>query len=858
MHLRHVLFALGILAVVAFAAGGFWSRPASASNTTGIATGAFHSCAFDHTGRVSCWGDNSSGQLGDGTNDDSTTAVEVEGLQGVLAIAAGRLHTCAITKVGGVVCWGANSDGQLGDGTTTSSNVPVDVDDFPIPDFVSELALGMNHSCARRTSGEVKCWGQGSGGQLGDDSTSSSTTPVYVCDVGATAPCSPGNSNVLTGATSLASGWKHSCAVVAAGAVKCWGWNNAGQLGDDQDCGTGACTTPVDVCADAACATNLTGATDVVAGAFFIRGFSCAVTGSGGVKCWGDNSSGQLGDDKQCGNACVTPVDVCANSACTSNLSGISTISAGGDVFRGHTCAVTTGGLAKCWGGNSFGQLGDGSECIDTQTFCTTPVDVCGKDAETPCTSGDMNLLSDLTEISAGGLHTCALNSDGEMGCFGENGQGQIGDDTTTNRDIIVDIVGLWLEASAITAGDHSCAVTTTGGLQCWGPDGEGQLGADTTSQCGGAPPVDCSTIPLDVSGLGSGVDQVGAGDAHTCIVTTAGAAKCWGDNSSGQIGDGTTTQRDTPVAVTGLGSGVASISVGGSHTCAMTTSGGVKCWGENGDGQLGDGTNADRHTPVNVVGLTSGASAIAAGGRHSCAIATGGTSNVRCWGDGTSGQLGQGQFASSNTPLNVRWQDLGGSANILTAGGAHTCARVTINFIVKCWGDGSSGQLGINSKQSWSVPKQVSGMGNGSGVQQISAGGEHTCAVVSTDVKCWGDNSTGQVGDNTTTQRDEPVLVLEDAPNVAAGLDHTCARTNEDGIMCWGKNSFGQVGDGSVTERHFPQEVLDLFPKPLPSCGPGASGVDFLLMLVPVAGLVATASWRWRRGFKGVAKEKR
>ena len=346
---------------------------------------------------------------------------------------------------------------------------------------------------------------------------------------------------------------------------------------------------------------------------------TCTLTTSGGVMCWGENSNGQLGDNTTTQR--TTPVNVSGLTG------GVSAISAGAK----HTCALTTGGGVKCWGLNSTGQLGDNSI-----TQRNTPVDVSG-------------LTSGVTAIATGDFHTCALTTGGGVKCWGDNSNGQLGDNSTTQRNAPVDVSGLTSGVTAITAGgNHSCALLATGGVKCWGRNAQGQLGDGTTTQ---------RTTPVDVSGLTSGVAYISAGYRHTCARLTNSTAKCWGQNTNGQLGDGTTTQRNAPVDVSGLGNEVAGIRAGGLHTCARLNSGAMKCWGLNDNGQLGDGTTVERHAPVTVSGVTSGAVSMGMGRSHSCIRLSGNA--LKCWGSNSDGQLSQTGITYSTTPLVVEYFDI-------------------------------------------------------------------------------------------------------------------------------------------------------------------------------------------------------
>jgi len=345
----------------------------------------------------------------------------------------------------------------------------------------------------------------------------------------------------------------------------------------------------------------------------------------------------------------VTPAAVSATPVAVRGLSGATALAAGG----AHICALLQTGTVQCWGRNFAGQLGDGTSGGSR----ATPVAVRG--------------LSGVTVLVAGSAHTCALLQTGTVQCWGLNDNGQLGDGTTANRATPVAVRGLSGVTALAAGGAHTCALLQTGTVQCWGSNFSGQLGDGTTTD---------RLTPAVVSGL-SGVTALAAGWDHTCAVLQTGTVQCWGSNFSGQLGDGTTTDRLTPVAVSGL-SGVTALAAGGAHTCALLQTGTVQCWGRNESGQLGDGTTANRVTPVAVSGL-SGATALAVGGAHTCALLPTGT--AQCWGRNESGRLGNGTSGGFRaTPVVV--SGLSG-ATALAAGGAHTCALLQTGT-AQCWGE--------------------------------------------------------------------------------------------------------------------------------------------------------------------------
>lgn len=338
----------------------------------------------------------------------------------------------------------------------------------------------------------------------------------------------------------------------------------------------------------------------------------------------------------------------------------------------------------------------------------------------------------------------------------------------------------------------QTCALTTSGGVQCWGA-------------ISGLPVTLATHVPVDVVGLTSGVAAIAKGGNHACALTTSGGVKCWGGNENGELGDGSETNTATPVDVVGLSSGVASISAGFWHTCAVTMSGAAKCWGANMYGQLGNGTKIDSPVPVDVVGLTDGVATIEAGADHTCILTVGRA--VKCWGTNTSGQLGNGTTTDSYVPVPVVGMTNG--IRSIAAGFEHTCA-VTISGGARCWGGNHYGQLGDGTGLFRRYYVNVTGL-NSAGVLAIAPGLTYTCALLIGGVaKCWGTNQYGRLGNGTTANTKIPLAVsgLVDAVGLATDFNHTCAVMVDGRARCWGSNEYGQLGNDSTMNSSTPVDV--------------------------------------------------
>lgn len=728
------------------------------TNFTQISAGGYHNCAVNASGEVKCWGRNNYGQLGSGAvSNFEEIPVTVSGLGGIATkVSAGGTQsmpgfTCAIIS-GAVKCWGRNDYGQLGNGNSTQQLNPTQVSG--LTSNATDIATGGLFACAL-VNGGVKCWGRNNYGQLGNGTLVDSNVPVDV-------------TGLTANVTSISVGEYSACALINDGTIKCWGHNAYGQLGNNS---TTNSPTPVSVSGIASGATSVS----------IAYAHACAVV-SGNGYCWGANSYGQLGNGTY--NQSLVPVSV-------TGLSNSTGIIVTGDDMTGYqtSCSLQTNGTIYCWG-------------INNRLFGTTSTTLSTTKVLNP------NFVSGVSNITISPANICALVS-GVVKCWGSDIYANFARPGHRYNLKPMD-AALPLTVSQISIGGYrsSCAVVN-GGAKCWGNNDNGQLGNSTYSS---------STTPVDVTGLTSGINKVimsgqpGDGNSHACALTNAGALYCWGSNSHGQLGDGSTSTRNSPYQV--FSSGVIDFELSyGNHTCAIMTGGALKCWGRNDYGQLGDGTTTQSTTPVNTSGLSSGVTQVSASRSNTCAIVNGG---VKCWGTNSKGELGQGSTGATQlTPIDVPGLTTGVtflSSSGLTNSGS-SCA--VVNGSAKCWGYGYGGQLGDGSGSDKYSPTQVSGLIVG--VSKIKLNAQTACALMTDgSLKCWGTNSYGEVGSGNLTSYATPTSAIGFSSGIAdfdLGYYSTCVLTIGNGVKCFGNNYEGILGVGYSTESEIPVDIKFLPP---------------------------------------------
>ena len=768
-----------------------------------IAAGSNHTCARLNNSSVKCWGQNDSGQLGRDSTDasgdeanemgDNLTAINLGSGRTAIEITAGAKHTCARLDDGSVKCWGLNNYGQLGLGhTDASGDASGDMASLSAVNLGSvavEVKAGWYHTCVRSAASSVLCWGRNEFGQLGIDSTA---------DIGDATTDSFTAVNLGTGRTAveLTAGKAHTCARLDNGSVKCWGYNDAGQLGQENTdvfgdaSGDMSGLSSIDL-SDAL--GNARSAVKIAAGS----NHTCAILDDGKVKCWGLNDWGQLGQRHE-----STIGDSFGDMGANLSYSDLGTGRTAHDIATGalHTCVRLDNGRIKCWGKNIYGQLGQGNILPHGSNQNEMGDNLTSIDVGTGAFAA--------VKLAVGYSHSCANLGFSSMKCWGKNDSGQLGQGHTNNLGDGSDEMGDYLSAIDVNGNvveiavgkNHSCALLDDGSVKCWGDNQYGQLGIDSIADIGDESSEMGSNLTSVNLGTGRTAMEIVTGGDHTCARLDNSSVKCWGYNEFGQLGqDSTNDVGDVAgdmaaLSAINLGTDRTAVQVaaGENFTCARLDNGNVKCWGSNSNGQLGQG-DTDRRgdssgdmslltkIDLNDTGpISRTATQIVAGYKHVCALLD--NSTVKCWGQNgeDSGKLGLGTIEEnrgdgpSEMGENLPSVDLGTGriAIQITAGSFHTCALLDYGS-VKCWGQNEYGQLGIGNKD----PKGTdpSEMGDalavvnlGASAIELSAGYRHSCALlVNGKVKCWGLNQFGQLGLGDTDTRGDASGDMDNLPYV-------------------------------------------------------------------------------------------
>ncbi|MEN6349224.1 MAG: immunoglobulin-like domain-containing protein [Syntrophomonas sp.] len=774
-----------------------------------VAAAGDSSIALKSNGIVYAWGNNDHGQLGDGTTAVSNTPVQVKGLLKVVAIASGgsdeNAHCLALKNDGTVWAWGGNKHGELGDGTTIDRSTPVQVTGLS---GVTAIAAGDGYSMALK-DGTV--WGWGCPNTY-DETAGSSLSPVQVRGLWNVTVIAEGMALESEGSVwTLGKDWvpremdglskvtvglagsrgNHDMGWYEDGTVWNKGINYNGALGvDDEDYSAGKYMDPVQV-------KNLSGVSCAAVEDYF----GLALKTDGTLWAWGENTMGQLGSGTLgTGTECaLSPVQVKAPGWFSSgyftdvmqptwSIAGVSASDAADsdavqaaledldfDSIKGANSEASNitsdlslpsagaQGTTLSWSSSPAGIIASNGKLTkpstDTVVTLTTTISKgaisVGKDFVLTVKagtggSGEENQIQ-ITPLAAGYFQSMAVKNDGSVWAWGLNDTGQLGDGTTTNQFIPVQVHNLQ-DIKAVSAGDyHSAALTGTGTVWVWGDNGSGQLGDGSETD---------HNTPVQVPGL-TGVTAIAAGGRHNLGLTGSGRIKAWGHSYYGQVGNGETiTNCGTPVELSSL-AGIVAVAAGANHSLAiMGSDGSVWAWGCNDRGQLGDGTNTSHSTPTKVPGL-SGITAISATFRGDHSLAVAGDGSVWAWGANDYGQLGDGTKTDRNTPVKVLGLD-GVKIVAVIAGHRHSLALASDGTV---WG--------------------------------------------------WGNNFDGQVGDGVATAAEtnvntsaSKVVGLTGATAIAVGGFHSLALKNDGTVWAWGANRIGQLGTGDSDFHSTPAQV--------------------------------------------------
>jgi alpha-tubulin suppressor-like RCC1 family protein len=876
---------------------------------TAIASGMSYNLALCSDGALAAWGSNQYGALGIGSlvNSSVPALVDRSGVllnKRIVSPAGGGYHGMALCDDGAVAAWGGNGNAQLGNGLWVDRPTPVLVDQTGVlaGKQIVELVGGGYHSLARCADGTLAGWGTSDRGQLGNNSTSSTAVPVQVVQTGALA----GKAVVA-----LAAGVFHSLALCADGTMAAWGYNDRGQLGNNTTTqstvpvlvNSGALRTGERVLAlDGGTASSVALVASPLQSARSVA--AIAVTGTGATLRGSVNANGnsvamsfEYGLDTRYGDvAAAGTASGTSDTAVNALVSGLTP----GTTYHFRTVASGIGGTVS--GADlTFTTLSDNARLtglvvnsatmvpgfakettayLVTVPFATTNVTVTPT-TDHPAATVKVNGTAVVSSAASGAISLPVGNAVLTTAVTAEDGVTTKAYIVTLTRlpqefafnaatDVpvtangfatgsypailalnfapapgtvltMVNNTGLGFihgrfgnlsQGQRVTLGyggnNYDFAVNYYGGtgndlvlqwadskLLAWGSNSFGQLGDDSTIQ---------RPLPVMVSDTGvlgdKTITAVAGGYLHSLALCADGTLAAWGYNLFGQLGNDSAVPSSVPMAVdrTGAlaGKTVVAISAGPFHNLALCADGTVVAWGYNNCGQLGDGTTVTRRVPVAIapVGALAGKQvvAVAAGAYQSFALCADGT--VAAWGYNDEGELGNGTTTGSLVPVAVTSSGAlaGKRVAVLAAGQYHTLALCTDGTLVS-WGYNHRGQMGNNSTTNSSQPVVIGSFGALAGKTPVGirAGAYHSLArCADGSAAAWGSNNLGQLGVAGTVSSSIPVAVsLAAASQIAAGGSHSLALGADGTLFAWGDNGEGQLGDGSITSRSAPAAVV-------------------------------------------------
>ena len=563
-------------------------------------------------------------------------------------------------------------------------------------------------------------------------------------------------------------GQRHSCVINSAKHISCTGSNEFGQLGNNEsgvDAGKTVFTSIVD--------TGQRQWEMLVAG----ENYNCAIDSNQQLYCWGDNRDRNL--------ATGSIEDIVASPTRVSSNLGWLWIAA----RKSHLCGIKTDHSLWCWGNNDRGQLGAD---INTVFFQELPLQV--------------GTLNDWLSVSVGEGHTCAIQQDHSLWCWGTDDYGQVGNpDARTPNPVPFQVHPNERWIMVVSGRFFNCAIKTDNSAWCWGANANGQLGNLT---------LESQSEPVPVTG-NQQWQWLTAGPLHICAIDTERGLWCWGDNWSGQLGNGNFTDSIQPIR-TDANTEYVMVAAGDFHTCASKQDQSFLCWGHNSYGQLGSGSNQNHTNEYFLLPQQSGSMAsdwvsIDVGLDHVCGIRNGGT--LWCWGDNSSGQLASGSFVGSALPRLIRnhynWTQV--------SSGAYNSCGIKTDGSLFCWGWNFNGQIGNGNFFSGgaTAPRAIEST---PAWQSVTNGDYHTCGIRDDNTAwCWGSNSDGQLGDGSwdadgaaDIASPNPVNTTLLWKSLTAGSGHNCGIAMDDMIYCWGWNAYGQLGTGDNTLQPLPTPIAN------------------------------------------------